>query len=229
MCSVKVAAIIVAAGSGKRFGGTVKKQFLEIKGKPILVFTLERFQSCEDIDEIVLVVPQAEMQFIKDRILKEYPLSKIKQIVGGGQERYHSVYNGLNALSADVEIVAVHDGVRPFITIEKISRLICEAQIHGAALPAVKPRDTVKSCNQGFTSHTLDRDSLVLVQTPQVFKKELLLKAYRQAFASQQFGTDDAALVERSGWPVYIVPGDYDNIKITTVDDLFIAGKLLER
>jgi len=226
---VKVAAVIVAAGSGKRIGGTVKKQFLELKGKPILVHTLERFQACSDIDEIVLVAPQNELRRLEDEIVIKYLLTKVKRLVGGGEERYNSVYNGLNVLPEYIEIVAVHDGVRPFISSEKISRLVNEAQRYGAAIPGVQPKDTVKSCRQGLAGQTLDRDSLVLVQTPQVFEKALLLDAYRQAFASQQFGTDDAALVERMGHPVVIVPGDYNNIKITSVDDLYIAEKLLER
>ncbi len=226
---VKVAAVIVAAGSGKRIGGTIKKQFLELKGKPILVHTLERFQACPDINEIILVAPQNELRRLEDEIVKQFLLTKVKRLVGGGEERYNSVLNGLNAVPEYIEIVAVHDGVRPFITGEKISRLVYEAQRHGAAIPGVQPKDTVKSCKQGFAGQTLDRDSLVLVQTPQVFKKALLLEAYRQAFAIQQFGTDDAALVERMGHPVFIVPGDYDNIKITSVDDLYIAEKLLER
>jgi len=147
---VKVAAVIVAAGSGKRIGGTVKKQFLELKGKPILVHTLERFQACSDIDEIVLVAPQNELRRLEDEIVIKYLLTKVKRLVGGGEERYNSVYNGLNVLPEYIEIVAVHDGVRPFISSEKISRLVNEAQRYGAAIPGVQPKDTVKSCRQGL-------------------------------------------------------------------------------
>ncbi|MBN2413147.1 2-C-methyl-D-erythritol 4-phosphate cytidylyltransferase [candidate division KSB1 bacterium] len=223
----KVTAIIVAAGSGKRIGGSVKKQFLEIKKKPILIHTLERFQQCSDVDDIIVVVPEIEIAELKDKIFDDNHLNKVTQIISGGQERYHSVYEGIKVIPNSTEYIAVHDGVRPLITSEKISQVVQAAKQYGSAILGVTPKDTIKSVRSGFVYETKNRTSLVSVQTPQVFKKEILKTAYQHAFESREFGTDDSVLVENLGYKIFVVPGDYINIKITSAEDLFIAEKIL--
>lgn len=222
-----VTAIIVAAGSGKRFGGSVKKQFLELKKKPILIHTLERFQHCEDVDNIVLVVPEAQIIDIKEKLVNSH-LTKVTQIVPGGRERYFSVFEGIKVLPDSTEYVAVHDGVRPLVTVEKISRVIQAAKKYGSAILGVIPKDTIKTVRDGFVRETLDRGEMIAVQTPQVFKKDILVSAYHHALANKQYGTDDSTLVENLGHRIYVVPGDYENIKITSAEDLIIAEKLLD-
>lgn len=223
----KVSAIIVAAGSGKRIGGSVKKQYLEIKKKPILIYSLERFQHCVDVKDIILVAPKSDIPKLKNIIFNEFNLSKVSNIVAGGSERYHSVLEGLKVVADDTEFVAVHDGVRPLVTVEKISQVIRAAKKYGSAILGVKPKETIKSVESDFVKKTVNRDLLISVQTPQVFKKEILVTAYHHAFKSQQFGTDDSAMVEKLGNRIFVVPGDYENIKITSVEDLLIAEKLL--
>lgn len=227
--SRKVTAIIVAAGSGKRFGGQVKKQFLEINGKPVLRYTLERFQACDKIDDITVVVPQEGLQRLTSEIPDQWGLSKVKKVISGGAERQDSVWAALKKLQDDVEIVAVHDGVRPFITSEMIAKLVDAAGKYGAALVGVKPKDTIKLTREAVVVETLDRRSLVSVQTPQVFKKELLVKAYQKARLDEYKSTDDSALVENLGEKVVVVEGSYENIKITSPEDIVIAEAFLNR
>ena len=224
----KVTAIIVAAGSGKRIGGAVKKQFLQIKEKPILIYTLERFQQCSDVDDVILVVPKTEIAVLEEQVFANIHLNKVRQIISGGRERYYSVFEGLKVVPENTDFVAVHDGVRPLITVEKISQVIRAAMQHGSAILGVTPKDTIKSVKSGFVRETVDRNCLVAVQTPQVFKKDILVSAYHFALNNKQFATDDSALVEKLGHRVFVVPGDYDNIKITSAEDLLIAEKLLD-
>jgi len=224
----KVTALIVAAGSGKRIGGSVKKQFLEINKKPVLIHTLERFQHCKDVDDIIVVVPEDNIADIKDIIFNNSDLNKVKQIIPGGRERYFSVFEGLKAVPENTDYVAVHDGVRPLVTVEKISRVIQAANKYGSAILGVIPKDTIKSVESGFVDETVNRDTMITVQTPQVFKKEVLVEAYLHAFETKQFGTDDAALVENLGYRIFVVKGDYKNIKITSAEDVLIAEKLLD-
>ncbi len=223
----KIAAIIAAAGSGTRIGGPVKKQFISIHGKPLLQYTLEVFQRCTVINEIVVVGPTEGFEELKDTIQSQWNISKLRSVVVGGNERYVSVLNGLNAVSSDAEWVAIHDGVRPFVSVEKIIQVVEAAKLNGAAILAVKPKDTIKVNRDGFVKETLDRDSLALVQTPQVFSIELLKRAYDKAIAENSFGTDDAYLVERIGNKVAVVEGEYSNIKITSPEDLLIAEKFI--
>ncbi len=223
----KIAAIIAAAGSGTRIGGPVKKQFISIHGKPLLQYTLEVFQNCKVIDEIVVVGPTFGYEELENTIKFQWNISKLRSVVAGGDERYISVFNGLNVVSSDVEWIAIHDGVRPFVSAEKIINVVKAAKLHGAAILAVKPKDTIKVNRDGFVKDTLDRDSLALVQTPQVFSIDLLRRAYDKAVAENLFGTDDAYLVEQIGSKVAIVEGDYSNIKITSPEDLLIAEKFI--
>jgi len=222
----KATALIVAGGQGRRVGGTVKKQFLHVFGKPLLAYTLEKFQNCPAIGGIIVVVPEDELAG-GERLLREWQIGKLERIVAGGRERHHSVQNGLTALSADCRWVVIHDGVRPLVTAAQIVATLEAARQTGAAILAVPARDTIKETDDGLVTSTLDRQRLVQVQTPQTFRKEIILEAYQQAFASGNFSTDDAALVEQIGVPVRIVPGDYRNIKITSADDLLILEALI--
>ncbi|NIA28897.1 MAG: 2-C-methyl-D-erythritol 4-phosphate cytidylyltransferase [Actinobacteria bacterium] len=227
--SHKVTAIIVAAGSGKRFGGQVKKQFMEINGKPVLRYTLERFQTCDKIDDISVVVPQESIQWLTSEIPDRWGISKVKNIISGGSDRQDSVWAALKELDDDVEIVAVHDGVRPFIASAMIAKLVDAAGKYGAALVGVKPKDTIKLTREAVVIETLDRRSLVSVQTPQVFTRELLVKAYQKAQLDEYKSTDDSALVENLGEKVIVLEGSYQNIKITSPEDVLIAEAFLNR
>ncbi|MBN2356981.1 2-C-methyl-D-erythritol 4-phosphate cytidylyltransferase [candidate division KSB1 bacterium] len=219
-------ALIVAAGQSKRFGGTVSKQFYEIDGRPIIYYTLQKFQMCSMIDSIILILPESAIEEMQTS-LKVWRMDKVGQIVAGGAERHHSVQNGLAALGEGVEWVAIHDGVRPLVTVAQIAAAIQAAQRHGAAILGVTPRDTIKEINHERVGATLQRQRLIQVQTPQAFSRDIIVRAYRQAFKSNHFSTDDAALVERLGVPVAVVPGDYRNIKVTTPDDVIVVHAYL--
>jgi 2-C-methyl-D-erythritol 4-phosphate cytidylyltransferase len=226
MLPEKTTALIVAGGQGTRLGGAIKKQFLSVLGKPLLAHTIEKFQNCPAIDAIILVVPEDELA-LSERLRRGWHAGKVERIVAGGAERHHSVQSGLTALSADCRWVAIHDGVRPMVTCDQIAETLRVARETGAAILAVPAKDTIKEIGNGLVTATLDRQRLVQVQTPQVFRKEIILEAYRQAFASGNFSTDDAALVEMIGVPVRIVSGDYRNIKVTSADDLLTLEALL--
>jgi len=227
----QVAAIIVAAGTGSRMGAQARsKQFLPLDGRPVLAHTLARFESCAEIDEIVLVIQEEE----RDRcaqIIADVGAAKVSALVPGGEERQDSVWNGLQHLSPQTEIVLIHDAVRMFITSEILTRSIEYARQCGASVVAVPANDTVKivtSHQDGFfVERTLDRRQLWQVQTPQTFRYNLICDIHQQARSEGLSGTDDAMLLEHFGHPVKIVPGSYRNIKITTPDDLLIAEAFL--
>ncbi|MDI6731471.1 MAG: 2-C-methyl-D-erythritol 4-phosphate cytidylyltransferase [Candidatus Margulisbacteria bacterium] len=228
---MKTIAIIAAGGQGKRMGRP--KQFLKIAGKPMLWWSLFAFQGCEAIDGIIVVVNKDDMLKVK-----RFKFSKLLAVVAGGKERQDSVYNGLQALPADTGIVAIHDGARPLVTIDVINQAVCAAKQGGAVVVGVPVRDTIKQMtndkcqmsNEGknIIGKTLDRSQLWAAQTPQVFKKEILLKAYKKGY-NKSLATDDAVLVEKMGVPVKMVMGYYDNIKITTPEDLAVAKTLLKK
>lgn len=227
----RVTAIIPAAGEGKRIGGEVQKQFRSLLGKPILAHTLEKFQTCEAVDEIVLVVSDS-MMTDSTRLVEDYHISKVVEVVRGGSRRQDSVYNGLQALMVHpTDIVLIHDAVRPLVSHVQIEELIEACITYKAVVPAVQPKDTIKhsSPDGEFVFSTLDRSSLWLVQTPQAFAADLVVSAYQRAHAEQYSATDDASLVERMGVNVKIVEGRYDNMKITTSEDLSIAEVILKR
>lgn len=226
----KVAAVVVAAGRGTRMGTPVAKQYLELKGRPVLVHTLEVFQRCWAIDEVVLVTGKEDLVKVRQEIVEAYGFHKVKYVVGGGSERQQSVYNGLKALLPQGALVVVHDGVRPLLTEEKLLQVLEAGQKFGAATLAVPVKDTVKQVNaEGLVEKTLPRETLWLIQTPQVFHWEVLWPAMGRALQEGFRATDDAGIVEWDGKPVKIVPGDYDNIKITTPEDLELAERILER
>jgi 2-C-methyl-D-erythritol 4-phosphate cytidylyltransferase len=215
-------AIIVAAGAGTRFGEP--KQFAYLRAKPVLEWTLERFQAHPGIGALVLVLPD-ESDFKHYRL--RYP--KIVEIVRGGERRQDSVWQGFRILSvADPEIVLVHDGARPLVPADLISRVIETARADGAAVPVLAVEDTVKEVRDGKISATVDRTHLVRAQTPQGFRYDVLKKALDAARHARFTGTDEAALVERIGLPVTAVAGDPRNIKITTPVDIPLAEALLD-
>jgi len=217
--------VIPAAGKGKRMKAGMNKQLMELQNEPLIVRTLKVFENDEWCRGITVVINEAERtQF--EQLFSRFHIKKITAIVGGGKERQHSVYNGLRAIK-NSDIVLIHDGARPFVTIELIHQLVNEAKEHGAAIPAVRVKDTVKKVRDQFVEETVERSSLWAVQTPQAFHVSLVLRAHEQAQKDGYIGTDDASLVERIGGKVKIVEGDYRNIKLTTPDDLLFAEAIL--
>lgn len=227
---MKTIAIIPAGGSGKRMGGFVPKQFLTLAGIPILVHTLRAFQSSPLIDEILLVVPEKEIPEIRRDWVERYRLTKIRTVLGGGPERQDSVRNALAHLGGEDDPILIHDGVRPFVTAALIARVVAGARAFGAVTAAIPIADTVKAVDaEGGVVQTVSREGLRLAQTPQAFRRELILAAYARAGADGYRGTDDASLAERAGIPVRVIPGDADNIKVTTPEDLVRGEAILQR
>lgn len=224
----KVCAVIVAAGRGTRMGADVNKQFLNIMDKPILYYTLKAFENCSLIDDIILVTAAREMEYCKNDILAKYDIKKVSDIVEGGLERQHSVYNGLMACR-NCDIVLIHDGARPFVDNRIIKEGILFAREYGACTCGVQPKDTIKlKAGNGFSESTLDRDLLFAVQTPQCFKYDVIVSCHEKAFKDDVKATDDTSIAEYCGYKVYLYEGSYNNIKITTPEDLVIGEKILE-
>lgn len=226
---MKTVAIIPAGGSGKRMQGRLSKQYLSVGGKPILVHTLSVFQRSPDIDEIVLVVLEEDVQRVRQEIVKPRGISKVRHVLAGGEQRQDSVRNGLAVIGNDVEIVLIHDAVRPFVSGDLIHRAVQEAEIHGAVTVGMPVKDTIKRVDQnGGVLETLERQVLWMTQTPQAFKRSIIQEAYRKADEDQFYGTDDASLVERMGVRVKMIAASYENIKITTPEDLLMAEFLIK-
>ncbi len=222
-----VSVVITAAGRGERMGGAINKQFMSLAGRPILAWTVEAFQRLDWVGNIYLVVPEDWLQYTAVDIVDKYGLDRVRKIVSGGIERQDSVFAGLKAIEPGCEWVCIHDGVRPFIRRQFAESVWQFAKIHNTAIPGYPSRDTIKESLDGKIIATRERSVLWLVQTPQIFKYQLIMKAYEAAAASGFYGTDDAGLLERIEEPVYLAPGDYYNIKITTPEDLEIAEHLL--
>lgn len=221
--------IIPAAGLGRRMNAAISKQYLTLMGKPILAHTLDVFEHCPLIAEIILVINPDEFELCQEQVLSSYPYTKIK-LVKGGATRQQSVYNGLEAVMPNAQIAMVHDGARPLIQESVILKSIEETIKHRATVVGVPAKNTIKVINEaGFVEHTPDRNYLVEIQTPQTFAHELLKEAHQKAREQGVEGTDDGFLVERLNIPVKIVTGDYTNIKITTPEDLVIAESLMKR
>ena len=221
-----ISAIVLAGGRGKRMNYHKSKQFIEIKGKPVLVYTLEKFIYNKSIDEVILVLPEDEVDYCKKEVLQKYSL-KVDRIVIGGKERQDSVFNALEAMEK-ANIVLIHDGARPFISEKLIEEGIKYANIYGAAAPGVTPKDTIKIKNEDNISvDTPDRNTLVAVQTPQCFKYDEIYQCHRKIKEENAIVTDDTSVVERYGHKVYLYEGDYTNIKITTPEDLILAERLI--
>lgn len=216
-------AIIVAGGKGERMKADIPKQFLEINGKPILMYTLDAFYAFDNSIKLVLVLPEVQIPFWKT-LCDKYSYSTPHVIVAGGSSRFHSVKNGLSAISNE-QLVAVHDGVRPLVSRETITRCFQAAQKYKAAIPVMDSVESIRVV-EGESSKSVDRSTYKMVQTPQIFDAELLIKAYEQQFS--ELFTDDASVVEKLGVEVHLVEGNRENIKITTTYDLQIADMLLK-
>ncbi len=219
--------IIPAAGQGKRMGAGKNKLLLELKGIPVFIHTLQVFERDEKCDGIVLAIsPQDEEEF--NILLKEHQIKKIKAIVYGGKERQDSVYHGLEAAGSE-GIILVHDAARPFIDVPTIHKSVHVANEYGAAVVAVPVKDTIKRVLHDEVVETVDRSSLWAIQTPQAFRISILKEAHQHAKDTGFLGTDEASLVERIQHPVKIVEGSYDNIKLTTKEDLYFAEAILKK
>ncbi|OPY57276.1 MAG: 2-C-methyl-D-erythritol 4-phosphate cytidylyltransferase [Pelotomaculum sp. PtaU1.Bin035] len=225
---VKVAAVVPAAGRGARMGVKTKKQYLLLEGIPVVGRVLKVISDSPVVQSIILVTSPGEEAYCRTAIVERLGIPKIAAIVPGGNERQESVYNGLLALSSDTGIVIVHDGARPLLSPEGLAAVVDAAVNHGAATLAVPVKDTVKLAGEGgFVAGTLPRDRIWLTQTPQAFRYSLILEAHQRALETKQSGTDDAGLVELLGIPVKIVAGSYENLKITTNEDLIIASAII--
>lgn len=223
-----ISAIILAGGKGKRMNSSISKQFIEIKGKPIIYYTIKKFNENKKIDNIVIVLSQEEVEYFKDNILNKYDL-RVDKIVIGGAERQDSVYNGLKSLeNTETDIVLIHDGARPFISDRIIDEGIKYAIMYGACAPGVMPKDTIKIKEKNnFSIDTPNRETLVAIQTPQVFKFKEVLKCHERVKMDKVVVTDDTMVVERYGNKVYLYDGEYTNIKVTTPEDLILGEKLI--
>ena len=210
-------------------GADMPKQYIMIAGKPLLVHTLRKFEAA-GIDGIILAVPSGDVGFVKDNIVGKYRIEKVVAVVPGGKERQDSVRAGLEALPEGTDIVAVHDAVRPFVSPGLIRTVIEHAAAFSAAVLGVPVKDTVKKVTRdNIISGTLDRDGLWLTQTPQAFRRQVIRAAYEKAAQDGFVGTDDASLVERIGGFVRMIPGDHDNIKMTTPEDLELGAIIIRR
>lgn len=228
---MKNIAVVLAAGQGKRMQSGVQKQYLPLGGKPVICHCLQTFEEAPEIQEIVLVVGAGECEDCKKQIVDAYGFSKVKAIVEGGRERYDSVLRGLRAI-ADCDYVYIHDGARPFVTKETISRLQRTVEQTGACVAAAPAKDTIKLADSnGMVTQTPDRGRVWIAQTPQVFSFPLVRDAYERYLAQPNpAATDDAMVVEQmTGHGVQLVESGYDNIKLTTPEDLRIAEALLQK
>ena len=216
--------VIVAAGTGSRMNMGINKQFIKLEGKEIIAYTIEKFYNNSNIEDIVVVVKEDESEFFKKEILDKYNFKNVK-IAYGGKERQDSVYNGLKLLDEKCDVVLIHDGARPFVSDKIIDKSIEEAKEHKAIVVGVPVKDTIKVIdNDKNIVDTPNRSVLWAVQTPHY---NILIDAYKDAFKNKFYGTDDAMLVERIGYKVKMLEGSYNNIKITTQEDLNIGSQIL--
>lgn len=225
---MKTYALIVAAGSSVRFGGIVPKQFRQLCGRPLLAWTISRFEQAASINKIVVVVSEENLLFTSQSIVDPYGFQKVEKIVIGGESRRESVMKGLKSLPVSTTHVAIHDGARPLTSPVDIDRTVEMAQRERAAMLAIKSTDSVKRVRDGYILSTLERDSLYLAQTPQVFQYDLILEAHTKAPADAMV-TDDSSVVELLGFKVRVVEPTRPNIKITVREDLLIAEALLKQ
>lgn len=225
----KYAAIVLAAGSGKRMNSQVHKQYLIIQDRPVLYYSLKEFEDSA-VDEIVLVVGKGEEEFCRREIVDKYGISKVKAIVEGGKERYHSVFEGLKQTS-DADYVLIHDGARPFVNQDIIRRCMQEVQKYQACVVGMPVKDTIKIADEeGYAKQTPDRKNVWMIQTPQTFSYVLIYEAYEEMLKTEDTAiTDDAMVLERiKGKKSKLIEGSYRNIKITTPEDLLIANVYLQ-
>lgn len=221
-------AIVLAAGRGNRMNAGMNKQFIPILGKPLLAHTLEVFQACSLVDSIILVAGSGELELCRKLIVEAYGFNKVDKLIEGGSERQESVYKGLMALEADCGIVLIHDGARPILTGDIIERCIEGVEKYGAVSSGMPAKETVKILDgKGFVKYTPQRELVWITQTPQAFRSDLIRKAHENAMAEGILGTDDASLVEILGEKVKMLESSYENIKITTPEDIIVAETLM--
>ena len=226
----KVTVLVPAAGMGRRMGKAVAKQFLPLGDKPMLAHTLLAFQRSPEIDEIIPILSEEDMETCLRDVIEAFHLTKVKTLVVGGKERQDSVYNGIRKLEKDAAVILVHDGVRPFVTHDMIRECVEAARKGECVAVGVPLKDTIKQVDeQGIVRQTLERSRLWAIQTPQAFPVKVLRKAYDESQKNNTYGTDDATLVERTGNKVRVLMGSYENIKITTPEDLILAEEILKR
>lgn len=227
---MKMAAVVPSAGSGRRMGSKADKPFIKIGGLPIISYVLKALQNSPLISEIIIAVRAKDIPRIK-RLIKKRGFTKIRAVVKGGRTRSASVFNGLSRLSPDIDFVLIHDAARPFITQDLIRKTLRAAKRYGASVACVLVKPTIKEADNKrlLVRNTLKRRLLWEAQTPQAFRKDLLLGAYKKAGKAAAVFTDDASLVEKVHKKVKIVKGSYNNIKITTPEDLVIAEAIAKR
>ena len=223
MCTMKKCVIIVAGGSGTRMGGDVPKQFMLLENKPVLMQTLSCFIRYDPTITVIVVLPETQISYWKE-LCEKYSFEHAQQIVKGGETRFMSVKNGLEAID-DAVLVAIHDGVRPLVSQDTIDRCFCMAVKSGSAIPVLPVNETLRK-GTFENSHTVDRSGYYSVQTPQVFRTEIIMDAYAQEWNASF--TDDASVVENMGYRVMMVTGNQENLKITHPVDLLIAGEYLK-
>lgn len=223
-----VSVIVAAAGMSNRMGSKINKQFINIDNDPILVHTLNKFEQSNYIDEIILIAKEEEVEYCRKEIVRKYGFKKIKKIIKGGKERQDSIYNGILALDERSDIVLTHDGARPFVRKQNIEDGIKGVLEYDACVIGVPVKDTIKVVDDDKSvHHTPKRSMLWAAQTPQCFWRSILQKGYEYAINEGIVGTDDSSIVEKAGYDVKMIMGNYDNIKITTPEDLIIAESLL--
>lgn len=222
-------AVVLAAGNGKRMGGPVAKQFLEVNGKPLIFYALDTMETSKVIDQVVLVVPEESIEYVKKGILEKYSLNKVVRVVAGGKERYDSVRNALRFIEKDTYIF-IHDGARALVSEEILKRGLEQVEVCGACVAAVPVKDTIKRVDQdGFAVETPERSTLWTVQTPQVFAGEIIKEAY-EALPQTANVTDDAGVVEWYGnAKVKMYLGEYTNLKVTTPEDMILMKSFLKK
>jgi len=224
---MKVGVIIAAAGVGRRMKADRPKQLLVLDGTPILIYTLRKFDSCGVVDHIVVAAPHESVDEIR-QMVSQAGFKKPVTVVEGGERRQDSVWIAMQQLQPDTSIVAVHDAVRPFVSVEEIESVVAEADRRGSAILAIPIVDTVKQVERDLVELTVTREHLILAQTPQVFRIDVLREAFERARSDEYYGTDESSLVERIAKPVAIVRGSERNIKITRPSDLTLARVFLE-
>ncbi|SKA01488.1 2-C-methyl-D-erythritol 4-phosphate cytidylyltransferase [Selenihalanaerobacter shriftii] len=223
-----IVAVIPAAGQGRRMGSDLNKQYLSLADKPIVAHTIEKFQEFEQIKDIIVIAREDEIAYCQHEVIDKYKFDKVSQVIKGGQTRQESVYNGLQAVDS-AEYVLIHDGARPLLTKELLECTIRELKDYGAVGVAVPVKDTIKMIdNEKFVDKTPDRSKLWAIQTPQAFSYNLILEAYEEAKNEGFVGTDSSMLVERLGKKVKLIHGSYENLKVTTPEDLMIAETIIK-
>lgn len=226
-----VTALIAAAGMGNRMNSDINKPYIFLNDKPVLAWTIEKFESSELIDDIIIIAKKSEIDYCAKEVVEKYRFKKVAKIIEGGRERQDSVHRGILALDEKTEIIVSHDGARPFVSKELIDEVINKAEEGDGAILAVPVTDTIKKVyeSSSIVEKTPKRSRLWAAQTPQVFKRDVLIRAYDEAVRNDFLGTDDSSLVERIGGKVSIVQGSYSNIKLTTPEDLILAKSLVNK